>query len=412
MLRRDHATKDRRAARSFVPVNHQGALSTVALPRVAAYKIPRVPSKLFDSESPMFPLDDEEQPISILVDVVAKVISGRWNKLKEAHLTLDSSQRTFATLAYEYLTRRERGIYKLERENALDWARATYRRPSDLWEMKPRAFGDAVAAFFGALAALAAVAAGAALLMHLEQMITQLLTLLKDPRFYFLMSFWIVILLALSLTSRFAAHQTIEALAGHVPLNWRFYQPSSSNAARSERQTVLQMARSDQSDIPESSGLDADVRTADESPVPIQPGISEIVLSIDEDAITQIESDLMALRTQQITVFWGSFALFATCLVGSLLGGLFLGTKTALVGGAAVCSVIGTYSVYTLRNARRSAMAIVLFRSYLVELRGRLNSLAKMKSDARREELRRESWTEFRSGINRLWLLEGKSKKG
>jgi hypothetical protein len=57
-------------------------------------------------------------------------------------------------------------------------------------------------------------------------------------------------------------------------------------------------------------------------------------------------------------------------------------------------------------------MAIVLFRSYLVELRGRLNSLAKMKSDARREELRRESWTEFRSGINRLWLLEGKSKKG
>jgi hypothetical protein len=359
----------------------------------------------------MFLFDDEEQPINILVHVVAKVISGRWKKLKEAHAKLDIGQRPFATLAYEYLTRRERGIYKLEREDALNWARATHRRPSDLWETKPRAFGDAIVAFFGALTALGAVAAGAALLTNLEQIIAELLSLLKDPRIYLLVSFWILMLLAISFTSRIVAHQTVEALAGHVPLNWRFYQPSSSDAARSERQTVLQMARSDQSDIPESSGVDADIEAADESPVPIQPGISEIVLSIDEDAITQIEIDLTALRTQQMTVFWGSFALFATCLVGSLLGGLLLGTKTALVGGTAVCSVIGTYSVYALRNARRSAMAIVLFRSFLAELRGRLNSLAKMKSDARREELRREAWTEFRAGINRLWLLEGKSKK-
>jgi hypothetical protein len=80
----------------------------------------------------MMNFQGEQQPIGVLVDIIAKAVAARWKKLKDTQAGLEPTQRAFAASAYEYLARRERGTYKLERENALHWARATYRRPLDL----------------------------------------------------------------------------------------------------------------------------------------------------------------------------------------------------------------------------------------------------------------------------------------
>src|SRR5690349_6789627 len=84
-----------------------------------------------------------ENPISIIVRVVARFVSREWESRKrERRLVQDEAQLVFLQIAYRYLSNRERDIFKLDRERHLDEARSRYRSPPSTDELYSRLCGS------------------------------------------------------------------------------------------------------------------------------------------------------------------------------------------------------------------------------------------------------------------------------
>jgi hypothetical protein len=358
-----------------------------------------------------------QQPVTLLVNVLARVIDTHWKKLKDQQAQLSQEQQPFGKIAYEYLTRRERGIYKFERASAQARAEASYSRPTTDWYyLKSSVISDLFSAVWVVFLTLMGVAAVAGILLNLERIVIEVYRFLSTPEalqlaLLYVWPFIIAIVLRL-----LPGLSQIEAYAG-IPNAWEYYQITSSSVARSERQIVLEMAATSdgvgkEEASEDTNDADSDLSDAESVPVPIPPGITEIVLSMDEEVIGEIKAELTDLGTRQTYIFWCCFALFVCCVLTSSLSVLIVGGKAALVAGGAICSVVAAYSYFAQRNARRAWGSLTLYHSYVAELRGTLTVASRLGSPEATMKARRIAWLEFRKGVNAFWLLENKTRSG
>jgi hypothetical protein len=233
---------------------------------------------------------DGKQPIVILVAIMAKVINERCKLIKERNATFQPLQKNFALIAYRYLARRERGVYKLERDAALADARWSYREPPSLWdEEKNETWSNLIIALLAAGLSLVALYVLGAFLQAIPQLIQELYFSLKEPRSYYYISSLVIVFLFQALLPLILSRFKLVEVLAIGRLDWQLYQPWSTKQISSERQVILQMIGAQHGgSIDLTQVSDSDIDNAETAPAPIPPGIAEIVLSIDEEAMNKL----------------------------------------------------------------------------------------------------------------------------
>ena len=275
-----------------------------------------------------------------------------------------------------------------------------------------------IVALVGAL--LAALAAGAlfAIVSIISLIVANIVSIL-DGLSRFLMSEQ-AIMLVLSVAApivlaivaeRFLRKPLEYVFAGIDHLHWAHFQARSSKQIELERAQILMM-------IGESSGegssvalkLDPDLPEAKERAVPVQPGVAEYTFSTGRVKIEDIGNDFRLAKRQHAVIFWVAFTTFILILISGVAAALVLKQDLKSVGGIRVISgVIGTYSYKILGKARLARIALTLFDSYVIELHQRMDELALIADASERRKLRAAAWTNFRTGLNKLYAVEDRS---
>jgi len=368
---------------------------------------------------------EEESPIVVVVDRVAEAIAKAWNKSRsEPTGSTNSEEAAFLSVAYQYLGARQVATYKMEQVRHLEQTEARYTSPPKSEELyaelrPPSAIGTALfvgvvclLAFAGIYGVLACIGW---LIENIGHILEGLLSLVTSKELLVALgeitSYLAVLFMFLFLGRQFLRRQWEYVFEGVDHIAWQMVQEQSSEQIGSERAQILAMIGG-----PLDGGTlgparaDDDLLNAKENPVPIQPGIAEFVLSTNRVTLDDLGNDFREARNQHNVVFWITFVAFLACLFGGVAAALILKQDLRSIGGTtAISTLMGTFSYKMLARARLARISLTLFNSYVIELYERIEEAKNAKGEQEARKLRSAAWTNFRLGMNKLYVLEGRS---
>ncbi len=358
-------------------------------------------------------------PISIVVDRIAALVANAWENVKSEHIFAANEEETaFLILAYRYLSERQSAVYIMERAQHMAAVEERYQAPPSIEEL----YGTSetlhplvallLVSFLGILAVLGVFSA-ATLLNWIVSNFDNVLDSLRQFLFSGgALAIAIAILVPWVLSSigvRFIPKKleyAFEKVGDSLP--WQMFQTNSSERIDSERAQILGMVGSSvDTGSAESTTCDVDVSEAKTNPVPIQPGIAEYVLSTNRVRIEDLSNDFQETKNQHTKVFWLTFTAFMACLFITIAAALVYKLDIRVLGGlGGISGVLGTFSYRMLGKARLARICLALFNSYVIELEDRLTEANAIQNVREARKLRSAAWTNFRSGLNKLYSLE------
>lgn len=161
-------------------------------------------------------------------------------------------------------------------------------------------------------------------------------------------------------------------------------------------------------DVSDSGGNDPDLsKVLSGGAVAIPPGITELTLSLNEEAFQEITACLKQIRSKHLAWSSISFSIFVLATIATFiaawLGKLQSPNEILLAGGGEAAILVVTFK--TLSLLRTSNYALTILASLIAEARTELQWASQLpSSDAviRRAEI----WRQFRREINNLWKEE------
>ena len=358
------------------------------------------------------PANLRESPIDIVVNRVAAAVTKAWAKtMADNQPATDEEEQDFLALAYGYLTERYRAVYKMERARHMERVRAEYKPPPTF--VSPDLVSDAVVIFVILVLAMGAIALAPILIKALVDGIIILFGLLSSLHNLIFLLLLIVLLRMLFLLLDRYKEKVEYAIEGNGRIPWERSWDESTPRIESERMQIVAMMRRPLGSAPAiSSKADEDLIEANDHPVPLQPGITEYVLSTGAVRLEDLGNDFRQAKRQHEVVFWISFATFILALSASLADALVLKQGIRSIGGlGAIATLIGTFSYKILQTSRLSRIALTMFNSYVIELHQRMEELKQVDDPNQVRRLRAAAWTNFRTGMNKLYALESRVRK-
>jgi len=347
-------------------------------------------------------------PLSLLLDSVATVVNGTWMQLRsrdDADISVDPS---LLSKADQHLSRRRKVLAEEERQRRLDRQEKFYTRHKREAEETHRSAADVVGtvlAFlvFGALVAGVFIGIPAAVYYLIRT---------EPYRFVVGMLFAALMLLVIRVAEKYLPPRPETSLVFATGSVWRSFQASSTEKCDTDRQLIARMtaAGADSGSAQPLGGARPDPDLAENSPsqLPMQPGITEIAMEYNEDAIVQIKAHLWRTRTFHLAVATSAFAVFLLAVVFVLYSTVYLekGSFASTFGGVGLGAVLGTFCYLAASRTRVAQIALALFESYVAELRLNLHEAEACHDLVERRSMRSDAWQSFRIGLNGLWTLE------
>lgn len=355
-----------------------------------------------------------ESPIDVVVDRVAAAVAKAWDQARseQTHPTSEEGA-AFLAIAYRYLSDRHAAVFAMERtEHMRDVERRYEAPPPTSRNYEPRPGLEALFMIFVAVLLMAGLFAAAFILSWLFQnigtLLESLVRSLASGEALMLVLFCLIPLVISILGQRLFPRQLSYVFEGAGRVPWETFQAHSTKQIDSERGQILAMiGQSSDGGTIEPTIADDDLSKASESPVPIQPGVAEYVFSTNRVTIDDLGNDFRETKRQHTVVFWVTFMAFLGCLLCSVAAALVFKQDLKGIGGLGILSgVMGTFSYRMLGKARLARISLTMFNSYVIELHQRMEE-SKGTDDIREaRKLRAAAWTNFRSGMNRLYALE------
>ncbi len=362
-------------------------------------------------------------PASILIDAVGKIVTKYWNAVRAAGPRENNGVNVEdLRLAYEYVTRLETGVYKLERDSFVrerEWLATRVRNPAEEPRRESRGW-SAADEIMSALFLTAVTAFGAIFAYQLLVLVLQAIAvILRDPLLLEHLMWGVlsalipgVVVLVLARIMFYPLSQEKLAIGSYVYL--QTFGHKTSKELQGERQLIVAMMTQQGEGFPASPEkgpeLDPDVATGNLRDLPIPPGVTEIIMSANEGAIHEIRDQLRSVRRLHNYIGWASFAAFLVCLSVTLGLAIFGNSDSLqkLFGGVGFGGLIALFCYRQLREARKAQIALALYESYMAELRANLLECEQEADGIKRRSMRSEAWRYFRSGLNALWQEEQK----
>jgi hypothetical protein len=377
----------------------------------------RTRDQMFDHQSWLITNLDLKSPLNMVVDHVAAKIANAWvHAWWENVPAKDEEEVGFLAIAYAYLSNRQTAVHKLERTETSIAARGDYRRPPSVNELYDGLHeSSGVAQILGALvlAALAggAVIAGALVGLSIVENVDAILRFFASGEALVLILPAAAPFLAAHILSHIFGKRFEYVFAETDRADWQLSQSNSSKKIDAERAQILAMMD------PSSDGgqgqrtiADPDLPVAEERAVPIQPGITEYILSTGRVTIEDLGNDFRAIKHQHTIVFWASFCAFILCLLSGALTAIMYKPSIGAIGSiGALSGIVGTFSYKMLERARFSRISLTLFNSYVLEVHERMEEAVSIESIDQRRKARSTAWMNFRTGMNKLYALESRS---
>jgi hypothetical protein len=365
-------------------------------------------------------MPESGSPIELVVDRVAAAVAKAWEAARSERTPIsDEEEAGFLLLAYRYLSERQTAIYKLERESHLRHVQAGYQPPPSADELygEERELSPVIAALGAVL--MAALAAGSlfAVVSILSWIVVNIVPVLDELNRFLVSGQAIMLVLSMGapivltvVAERFFRKPLEHVFAGIDHVHWGHFQAHSSKQIESVRAQILMMIGETPGGSNDALNLDPDLSEAKVNAVPVQPGVTEYTFSTGRVKIEDLGNDFRAAKRQHTVVFWVAFTTFILVLISGVAAAILLKQDLKSVGGiGAISGVIGTYSYKILGKARLARIALTLFDSYVIELHQRMDELASIPDANERRRLRAAAWTNFRTGLNKLYALEGRS---
>jgi len=358
------------------------------------------------------PINLLESPIDVVVNRVAADVTKAWAKvLSENQPPTDEVEQGFLALAYGYLTERYRAVYKMERIRHMERVQADYKPPPTF--VSSDLVADSVVIAVILVLAMGAIVLAPILMRALVEGVIALFGLISSLHNLVFLLLLIGLMRILFLLLDRYTEKVEYAIEGNGRIPWEASWDESTPRIESERTQIVAMMKLPSGSVPSSSLMaDEDLAEANDHPVPLQPGITEYVLSTGAVRLDDLGNDFLQAKRKHEIVFWISFATFILVLLASVADALVFKQGIRAVGGlGAIATLIGTFSYKTLQMSRLSRIALTLFNSYVIELQQRMEELRQVEDLHQARRLRAAAWTNFRTGLNKLYALESRSRK-
>jgi hypothetical protein len=383
----------------------------------------------------LFPIIFREKnitPINILSNIIGNHILREWKKfLENPPDDLSDKISNELRIANTYLSKRASALYKIKRNAEIEERTKFYKRRNEVYQEAEKtenseilenilgAIGFALAGYiiFGILYAIIFILPKviAEVIFSFPELIKQLL--FKNPEMLITVigtiaiHFIIVMLFLKTKGGRFQ-----EALATGLTSSWSYQYLRDFDTCESQRLKIFNMISNDSGgSIAEAdfAQRDPDINEDINEALPAPPGISEISISINENAFSQMKKDLILSRKMHSAISVTSFALFLLTILGSLYASIFIETATvkSVLGGVGIGTLLGTFTYFSLGNVRAAQLSLAIFESHLAEVNLNLREVDIEKDHNVRIEKRSLAWSTFRKGINSLWREEQKHMK-
>ena len=363
-----------------------------------------------------------KSPIVHVVDHVAAAVGKAWEgTLRDNTSAKDQEEVEFLEIAYQYLSQREKAVYKLERTQHLRNVQANYRAPPSADELYSQPdepnfalylAGVLIGAAFIAGVIVASVWLAILISQNINQIIREITNFIISGQALVLVFSSILPVLISSLLAPLIGRGLEYVFAGIGTMDWLAFRTESSEKIASERAQIMSMIGASSGEGAHERKLpDPDVSKAAEARVPLQPGITEYVFKTNRVTIDDLGNDFGQTQRQHTIVFWIAFAAFILCLLGGAAAAFAFNQDIKPVGAlGALCGIIGTFSYKMLGRARCARITLALFNSQVIELHERMEALKSIDDVQKRLKLEAAAWINFRVGMNKLYALEERSR--
>jgi hypothetical protein len=188
----------------------------------------------------------------------------------------------------------------------------------------------------------------------------------------------------------------------------RWLNGPTEEVLQSDRMVLLNVlseaASTTEASAAESTGTDA-------QPLPAPPGLTEIVLGVDEKvAFESMRKHLTSVRSYHRVVLWALvLAFMAFFAVGVWKFSTRMQTPNDYLqafGSAGIGGALLWFGQRALWANRVSQLSLALFESHMAEVNASLRELPANLSPDERRDARAAIWRTFREGLNGIWLTE------
>lgn len=177
--------------------------------------------------------------------------------------------------------------------------------------------------------------------------------------------------------------------------------------ALSESTSAVGMSAEQKDSMPEDHDLD----TAKSTPLPAPPGITEIVMEDSpQETFNAMRRHLVSVRNYHRVVLWSLIIAFLTFFAVSIFK--FISPSTTVgdyikaFGSAGVGGALVWFGSRVLWANRISQLSLALFESHVQEVHSSFYEMPNNISSENRRTIRSEIWSNFRTGVNAIWLSE------
>jgi hypothetical protein len=359
-------------------------------------------------------------PAALLIDATVDVIALHWSAAQKANGgAIKNANIADLRIAYEYTTRMEAGVYKIEREKYIKNQEWLFRNKNTK-DQKDASFSNGFLSEFFAIIGITLV-----VFLLITPFYIIIMEIIKNPYVLLtiapLLIFWFLLMRFGEKFGDIIAEKKILppeyewVFAAGEFRHLQIFLDKTSKELKGERELIVAMMGAKGEGFPspiDVNGLgDEDLTAGDLRNLPVPPGITEIVMETYDAAIYEIRDHLKKVRRFHNLMGWGAFIAF----IGSLVVTFWLSASAGpnewqnTVGSVGFGGLVGLFCVQQMRETRRAQIALALFASYMAELRANLLEAESQQDDAKRRRMRGEAWRYFRSGLNALWQEENKT---
>jgi hypothetical protein len=185
----------------------------------------------------------------------------------------------------------------------------------------------------------------------------------------------------------------------------------TSEAVESERTVIMNALANEAMQGGEPMEEPTEPPVLDATALPAPPGITEIVLDEAHPAVfKEMRSHLTSVRRYHKIVLWALIVAFMTFFgvgVFKLISKVeTLADYFQAFGSAGIGGLLFWFGQRTLWANRVSQLSLALFESHVAEVSVSLREIPKSASPDERRRIRSHVWSDFRTGLNRIWLTE------
>jgi hypothetical protein len=353
-------------------------------------------------------------PAQLLIKVCAKVVRKHWENIKEADAIDPVENVDSIREANDFLLQLEEKKYRENQSERIQ----SLNTPSLRGHRADRSEPSEIGVFFGTVFAttiLGAILLGVLYLIYQVLFVVDWLAALREfassDAIYGVIGMLVFYVLAFRLVAFLDEKGMFRWLFDDHDLvfvgptsTYRYFE--SLDEVQADRNFIWHLSKSVGEEPTSAPTQSKDIARDVKYEPPLPAGITEIALKNSNNAVAEMRSDLLRIKSNQERLTQIYTASFAGSVAVALGGLIFLGFEPGLVfGSGGIAALTGAFTFKGMRNLRLAGLAISIFESLVAELADEIDYASQLGERARNNRMQK-AWRNFRAGINDLYYLE------